>query len=388
MPKEIYVFSDVELGGGTVTDDFSSDGLLVDVLNLINKSKGEVDLIFNGDSFDFLKCPIVRKKFTFYLEHITVNVALEKLGYIYKSHESVFNTWKEFLKEKKHRLIFIHGNHDYELLFPEIQEKMKSILESENIVFQENYFENGVYTEHGHQRDVYFSYDVKKLFREYQGKKELNIPALFSGFSFFFMDSKEQHPFLERIEDRRNLFAVAPAFSANMVYLLLKYYIYHLIFAIYTYIARGYAKNYFKIIWVSLVNLFKRSYDVNAKVLFKSVKLLPKSAKLVIFGHAHEKINEIQTSTNKRVLILDTWREEYSFSDNLKFLVPKTKRYVKIVVEDPLKVTLYDLSEKGGKILFEKVLEDEFKYSKKVFDSRNSMDMKDYEIDETNFTIN
>ena len=48
MPKELFVFSDVELGGGTVTYDFSSDGLLVDVLSKLNDSS-EVDLIFNGD---------------------------------------------------------------------------------------------------------------------------------------------------------------------------------------------------------------------------------------------------------------------------------------------------------------------------------------------------
>jgi len=388
MPKELYVFSDVELGGGTVTDDFASDGLLVDVIKKINDSKGEIDLIFNGDSFDFLKCPIVRKQFTFYLEHVTVNVALEKLGYIYKSHENIFNAWKEYLKDKKHKLFFLHGNHDYELLFPEVQEKIKSILESENVFFQEYYFENKVYVEHGHLRDTYFAYDPKIIFREYKGKKELNIPALFSGFSTFFMDSKEQNPFLERIEDRRNLFAIVPSFRAKMIYLVIKYYIHNLIFAIYNYIARGYLRTYFRIISVSAMNLFRKNYDVNPKELFKAVKELPKTAKIIVFGHVHEKVNEIQQSSNKRVIILDTWREEYSFSDNLKFLVPKTKRYAKIVIDDPLKVTLFDLSAKGGKILFEKVLEDEHKYSKKVFDDRNNISIDNFEIDETNFTIN
>jgi len=202
------------------------------------------------------------------------------------------------------------------------------------------------------------------------------------------MDSKEQNPFLERIEDRRNLFAIVPSFRAKMIYLVLKYYAHNLVFAIYNYIARGYLRVYFRIISVSLMNLFKKNYDVNPKELFKAVNDLPKTSKIIIFGHVHEKVNEIQQSSNKRIIILDTWREEYSFSDNLKFLVPKTKRYAKIFIDDPLKVTLYDLSAKGGKILFEKVLEDEHKYSKKVFDERNNLSLKDYEIDETNFTVN
>jgi UDP-2,3-diacylglucosamine pyrophosphatase LpxH len=387
MTKEIFVFSDVEMGGGTVTDDFASDGVLCELINNIGQSKNEVDLIFNGDTFDFLKCPIVRKRFTFYLEHITVNVAMEKLGYIKEAHKTVFEALKKFSENKKHTIYFIHGNHDYELLFPEIQEKMKSLI-GENIFFQMNYFKDKIYLEHGHQRDVFFAYDLKKVFKEVDGKKELNIPALFSGFSAAFMDTKEWHPFMERIEDRVGLFKVFPSMRGRMVLLLFRFYLYNLLFAIHNYIIRGYISVYFKIILVSLGKFIKRSFDVEIKALMKSVKYLPKNAKIVIFGHVHEKINELQTKTNKRVIILDTWREEYSFSDNLKFLVPKTKRYLRILVDDTLNVTLYDLNPKGGKILFEKVAQDEFKYSEKVFNDRNNARLKDYEIEETNFTIN
>lgn len=387
MPKEIVVFSDIEMGGGTVTDDFASDSVLCELINNIGQSKNELDLVLNGDTFDFLKCPIVRKRFTFYLEHITVNVALEKLGYIKDAHKTVFEALKKFAENKKHTIYFIHGNHDYELLFPEIQEKIKSLL-GENIFFQMNYFKDKVYIEHGHQKDIFFAYDLKKVFKEVDGKKELNIPALFSGFSAAFMDTKEWHPFMERIEDRHGLSKVFPAIKIKMVLLLLRFYFYNLLFSIYNYILRGYIITYFKIILVSFGQFVRQSFDVELKSLMKSVKQLPRNAKIVIFGHVHEKINEQQTKTNKRVIILDTWREEYSFSDNLKFLVPKTKRYAKIVIDDSLNVTLYDLNPKGGKILFEKVVADEFKYSEKVFNERNSSTLNDYEIEETNFTIN
>ena len=202
------------------------------------------------------------------------------------------------------------------------------------------------------------------------------------------MDQKEIHPFLERIEDRKSILRLMPGYKAHITYLILRFYFYHLLFSIYNYILRDYFKIYLKIIFVTLYNFVRKTFDIQLRTLMKSVKRVPSTTKLVIFGHAHEKVNEYHTKINKWVLVLDTWREEYSFSDNLKFLVPKTKRYAKIIVEDnQLKVTLTDLSPKGGKILFEKVCEDEVKYSKKVFDDRHNLHLKDYEIDETNFTL-
>jgi len=388
MTKELYFFSDVELGGGTITDDFASDSLLSEVIKNIAKSKHPVDLVFNGDSFDFLKCPILRKRFTFYLEHITVNVALEKLTYIYESHKTVFEAWKHFLKDKKNKLFFNFGNHDYELLFPEVQDQIKYLLDSQNVFFQEFYNDNKVYAEHGHQNDVYFAYDAKKVFKEINGKKELNIPALFSGFSAYFMDTKEWHPFLERIEDRNNLFKLHKGIKVQMIYLLSRFYFYNLVFSLYKYIARGYLSSYFSIIFFSLKSLLMRSFDVQLKKIMKGLRKVPKNVKLVFYGHVHEKINEYNLRTNKKVIILDTWREEYSFSDNLRFLVPKTKRYAKVEIDKDIKVTLYDLSAKGGKLPFDKVVDDEAKYIKKVFDDRNTYSLKDYEIEETSFTIN
>jgi len=331
----------------------------------------------------------MRKRFTFYLEHITENIALEKLDNIYNSHKSVFNAMKHFLANDKHRIIFIHGNHDYELLFPEVQKKIKELIKGENVLFKMNHFDSRVYIEHGHQYDVYFRYDPKKVFKDYNGKKELNIPALFSGFSAYFMDSKEWHPFVERIDDRLNLSRAAPQINSRMTYLLVRFFVYQILFSIYNFFVRGYILAYFRAIATSLWNLFKGNMDVGVKTVLSGLKKVPKTAKVVIFGHAHGKISEIYDKTKQRVFVLDTWRDEYSFSDNLKYLVPKTKRFAKIIVDDndKLKVTLFDYSAKGGKLPFDRVMEDEFKYCKKLFEERENTKISDYDIDETNFTI-
>ena len=389
MPKELILFSDIELGGGTNTDDFACDGLLVEIINSFQKEKNPIDLILNGDTFDFLKCPIIRKRFTFYLEHITANVALEKLDLIYGAHKSVFIALKKFLKQKKNNIYFIYGNHDYELLFPEIQKKIKNILNSENVFFQQSYFKNRVYAEHGHMYDIWFRYNPKKVFRDYNGKKELNIPALFSGFSKYFMDSKECYPFLDRIDDKLNLLKIKPTFKIKLEFLIVRFFIYQIIFSIFNFIARGYILSYFKAVFISFADLFRGNFEISSKKLYKAMKKVPKGAKVVFFGHVHEKVSAFNERTKKRMFILDTWRDEYSFSDNLKYIVPKTKRYAKVIVEEngKLKITLYDYSAKGGKHLFEKIVADEYNYFKKIFDNRNKVSSKEYDIDKTTYTI-
>ena len=65
MVKEILTFSDIELGSGTLTDDFVADNLLIYTIEKHSKTDNAIDLIFNGDTFDFLKTPIIRDKWTF-----------------------------------------------------------------------------------------------------------------------------------------------------------------------------------------------------------------------------------------------------------------------------------------------------------------------------------
>ena len=54
------LFSDTELGGGNRSDDFLEEGLFCDTLKGIfdDAKKNPCDLIFNGDTFDFIKCPL------------------------------------------------------------------------------------------------------------------------------------------------------------------------------------------------------------------------------------------------------------------------------------------------------------------------------------------
>jgi len=136
MQKEIIVIGDVELGSGNLTDDFISDRALSTLLVSLGQKSHPVDLVMNGDTFDFLKCPFYKDGKATYPRHITKEISLMKLQNIYRAHERVFKAWKEFVSHPKNNLYFTVGNHDHELVYPEVQEDIKVLLGgTENIHF-------------------------------------------------------------------------------------------------------------------------------------------------------------------------------------------------------------------------------------------------------------
>ena len=91
MPKLSLIFSDIELGSGNKTDDFVEDKLLKKTIksHFKDAKKYPAEIIFNGDIFDFIKCPYKKK----YPKHITEKVSLNKLkkiGFDVNSDSQIF----------------------------------------------------------------------------------------------------------------------------------------------------------------------------------------------------------------------------------------------------------------------------------------------------------
>ncbi len=59
MERETIILGDIEMGGGTLTDDFISDKALSHLIRTLSQRAHRVDLVLNGDTFDFLKCPSI-----------------------------------------------------------------------------------------------------------------------------------------------------------------------------------------------------------------------------------------------------------------------------------------------------------------------------------------
>ncbi|RAQ95248.1 metallophosphoesterase [Thermogemmatispora tikiterensis] len=79
-----------------------------------------VELVINGDCFDFLAAAPLRHDRT-----RTVAQALEKLEQIIAAHGAFFEALAQFLRQPQRRVTFVPGNHDIELLFPAVQQRLR-----------------------------------------------------------------------------------------------------------------------------------------------------------------------------------------------------------------------------------------------------------------------
>tara|TARA_Y100000310_G_scaffold159115_1_gene158594 strand:- start:11336 stop:12505 length:1170 start_codon:yes stop_codon:yes gene_type:complete len=339
MKREIVILGDIEIGGGTLTDDFISDKALVILIRGLIKSKTKVDLVLNGDTFDFLKCPLIvskkgKRKYTF-PRHITYEISLKKLDLMYQAHTKVFDALHDFVQKRKNRLFFIYGNHDHDLFFPAVQRELRKILHSRsNIYFRMEYNYHKVHAEHGHQYDFLNKINPNRPFIKYKGEDILSIPWISFGIISNFLDIKERHPFMERITPRPRLFEQ----EKTIVQLLSRKGIKYLVANLLWYPVRYFydpTYTFPREIFRELYRKFKHvHWDVDSIV--GSFKLFARSTikdnKIIVLGHVHEKLIE----TKQRCVIIhpDTWRDEYALEDKTKKLIPKLKRYVHVKVAD------------------------------------------------------
>nr|BBH95455.1 hypothetical protein KTA_36540 [Thermogemmatispora argillosa] len=90
---------------------------------LTEKKDDAVELVINGDCFDFLATsPLVHARTR------SVAQAVEKLERILAAHRSFFEVLAQFLSQPQRRVTFVPGNHDIELLFPAIQQRLRQAL--------------------------------------------------------------------------------------------------------------------------------------------------------------------------------------------------------------------------------------------------------------------
>jgi hypothetical protein len=130
----------------------------------------EVELIINGDFFNFLQCDYKGH----FLSVITEAVTLDILKDVIKGHENVFKAMAEFAAKPGNSITYIVGNHDQGMLWPACRAYLNQVVGApvrfKNIV----YFFDGVHIEHGHMHEAANRMDPKKFFL----KKNLVEPIL------------------------------------------------------------------------------------------------------------------------------------------------------------------------------------------------------------------
>lgn len=177
--RVIVLVSDVEMGAPGPEDDFPHDAYLAELFEAYTRPPYDglhVDLVLNGDILDFLKTPTSLG----YSRHVTADMALEKLDVILGGHPAFIEGLRAFGTHEsgsKH-IRFLPGNHDPEVLFPEVAQRLKDLLVGCAAVRVHGLTcrIGPVHIEHGHQYDRMFRMDPNQYFVPYRGDSILLLP--------------------------------------------------------------------------------------------------------------------------------------------------------------------------------------------------------------------
>ncbi|MCL4295798.1 MAG: hypothetical protein KJ077_08735 [Anaerolineae bacterium] len=169
-----FVLSDLHLGAGhresNYLEDFIVDKQLARFLQAIwqesERDQREVELIINGDLFEFLQVPAVenynptaRYPSEAYLDS-SESASIKRLNLIVEGHPEVFNALSDFMhvETPARRITVIKGNHDVNLYWSGVKARLREVLgasgsRSSLLLFAEEFVSREkIYVEHGHQR--------------------------------------------------------------------------------------------------------------------------------------------------------------------------------------------------------------------------------------------
>jgi UDP-2,3-diacylglucosamine pyrophosphatase LpxH len=169
------VVSDFHLGAGppdvrdNPLEDFVADEAFANFLETLriesDRDNKEVELIINGDFFEFLQVPAVdecdpQHPYPTEAYHDSSQTSsIKRLDLITAGHPLVFDALADFphVEAPRRRMTLIKGNHDVNLYWPGVKKRLREILgatgrRASTLLFAERYVSReSIYVEHGHQ---------------------------------------------------------------------------------------------------------------------------------------------------------------------------------------------------------------------------------------------
>ena len=326
----ILVLSDIEMGDGGVTDDFPQSEYLGEVLAPYLEAPYRVldqDLVLNGDTFDLLKTAVQGE----HPKYIPASVALAKLEAVSVHHGAFFEAINRFLSSGPgaRRVHFVAGNHDPEVLFPEVQARLRQRLSaSDQVYFPGLELDLGdVHLEHGSQADPVFRLDPGQPFLMHQGQRILHIPWGALGLLEVVIPLREHLYYLDRLRSR------------DMVFELLLEVRDLLLSRSWTYWTRDY--------WRDLIvggdPLKRPTWAMVKEVIYRFTSTDPEVSmgqhfaqrlewdfehKVLVVGHQHEAT--CRTYGNRKLLQTGCFRNEFMLEDEGRRQVPLPCVYAEI----------------------------------------------------------
>lgn len=180
--KKIRIItSDMHLSAGRFIDgtqnpheDFYFDREFIEFLEFFSSGEYgdgcEVQLILNGDVFDFLNVPIQGE----FPDIVTESVAVEKIRAIFLGHPEVTKALQSFVKKPGKSVLYNVGNHDLDFFFPQVQVEFCRTIGGENydpekvsVNVEKEFLEyDGIQIHHGNQFEAVHSTNYQQPFVE------------------------------------------------------------------------------------------------------------------------------------------------------------------------------------------------------------------------------
>ena len=327
--RVIVVLSDLEMGAGGVEDEFPHDAWLVSLLRHYQHGRFRdvpVDFVFNGDSFDLLKVPYRGA----WPHHVTAEVALTKMACIVGAHAAFFEGMGEILGHTAapRTVHFVVGNHDAELLFPQVQALLRSQLGGRGVDFPGFGLRIGpVLFEHGSQRDVMFRMDPDDPFVTIDGERMLGLSWGSVALLDALIPMRPLFYFHDRVRPKSRVMELVPEIRE----LILS--------RVRTYWTRDFWRDFLavrdpvlRLDWALVKEVFWRFTTTNTEVhldpewLEQVVEQDP--ARLFVQGHVHHPTSH--EHRGKRILQLGAMRDEYETDDAGTHFEPRLKQILEI----------------------------------------------------------
>ena len=295
--KTVLIISDLHLGAGShfegkpnFLEDFYHDKELVEFFDYYSTESYEtldVELVINGDFFDFLAVPFVSY---FDDEFWTQAAALDKLKIILNAHSEVIKGMDDFLKKKNKKIVYIIGNHDAELVFKGVREHFISILSKEarkNFSFYlegEYHPVEGVLIKHGHEYERAHQFNPIKSIIKCSANVEYFVPPWGSHYVIRVINKfKEERGYINQLYPIRNFLIYGLIFDTLFVlrFLFAHIYYYIMVRVVTIFQKRGSLRQMLKDI-IQDLQLFDGHREV-VDSFFRKNKL-----KALIMGHTHQ----------------------------------------------------------------------------------------------------
>lgn len=201
------VISDLHLGVGRFLEngqlnsleEFYFDEKFSEFLHYYTTGKYadyHVELILNGDIFNFLQIDYHGH----YLTVITEDITLDLLKRVVAGHPLFFKALRDFANKAGNKVTFVVGNHDQGMFWPKTRDYLNQVLGTEVIYKNIIYFFDGVHIEHGHQHEAANRLDPKKFFlKKNLPEPILNLPFGSHFFVEFVLKIKFKYPHVDKI---------------------------------------------------------------------------------------------------------------------------------------------------------------------------------------------